>query len=454
VKQLLASLLIPIIASVLFAQSTVLTKSTVLTGTTKLGAVNLSHQVTANLGDTGVNLASGYSSDGGNGLFIFWIPIITPANMTNPSWGTPNMHWLVVDSGTPAWGLALYSDSSGSPGTLLCSAYSGTVATANVWNALSFSGCGTPSSSTRYWLAEVTASNTQAFIRSFSVCAGSTSVYIASSGLGSFTSNASWPSSASTLSPASDTGDTCPPAYITINYTSTASFDVIDYEVTQYNQGTPTTIQFPTIQTGDALIVGTTTTTGVTISSVTDSISGTTEDTLSQAGTCASVTSGGEDCILYVVPATANVNEVAMTFAKGGGDYHNSDFVMEVKGLHGFDKAAYDTSYLSNTPPAVFTGATTATTTHANEFCVGVLINPYAYSTNMGGYFTGTSGWPTATTAIWSNINNWGVGLETVSAGFWETVSSTGNYGVTGTYTDGGTGGPPFNIATGTACLY
>jgi hypothetical protein len=412
------------------------------------------HLVTAYLGMAGVGVSGGYSNDAGNALYIFFLPIVTPANMTNPSWGSnAYMNWSVVDSGTPAWGLALYSDSSGSPGSVLCAANTSTVATANAWNGLALSGCGTPASNTPYWLSVTLASNTQAFIKSFGACHQGTLVYLGGP-LSSFPLTGAgqtngFPNNASTTSPASDVGDGCPPAYIPINYTSTAPFDIIGVSNQYQTQNTPTKMAIPALQSGDALILGTMRpNSAVTFSGATDAINGTTTDTFTQAGSCPGVTSGAIVCLLYVVPATAGVNSVTANFGCSPcGDYHNNVFVMEVKGLHSLDKTAYDTSYETvSSSGGSFSGSTTSATSSANELAVGAVYMPFPFSSDMCGYFTGTSGWD-----AFLSFYNPGTGLETLAAGFYQSVSSTGSYGVTGTYTDLGCGGGPWSIATGIA---
>ena len=55
--------------------------------------------------------------------------------------------------------LGVYSDSSGSPGSLLCHASTGTITPAAGWNSISISSCPTLSASTQYWVGYVDGSD-------------------------------------------------------------------------------------------------------------------------------------------------------------------------------------------------------------------------------------------------------------------------------------------------------
>lgn len=90
-----------------FAQSTVLTGSTILTGSTKMGAINISHIATANMG--GVT-ALGVDSGAAITNFGMCADFVTP-----PASSTVNTmnDWVDVTAGSGLWGHAIYNDGSG-----------------------------------------------------------------------------------------------------------------------------------------------------------------------------------------------------------------------------------------------------------------------------------------------------------------------------------------------------
>lgn len=89
---------------------------------------------------------------------VLFTPFTTGA-VAPASWGAIHLSILAPDS-TSSWGVGLYSDSSGKPGSKLCGLV---VSTAPVvgWNTVNVSGCGTPAANTQYWLAQITGSTTQ-----------------------------------------------------------------------------------------------------------------------------------------------------------------------------------------------------------------------------------------------------------------------------------------------------
>lgn len=186
--------------------------------------------------------------------------------------------------------------------------------------------------------------------------------------------------------------------------------------------------------------------------SVTDNVSGTVKDTLTQLGSCTGPSGGYQVCFFYVCQATAGVNGLTVTYTQGGGGWHNTNYFWEVKGLHAScaDKSAYDSSYLSvSASGGSFTGTATATTTQANELWLGVMVSPIPYSTNVTGYFTASGSWNT-------DLNMWnpGVGALFPSAIFNQIVHSTGTPSVTGTYTDEGGASFPISVATGVGAFH
>ena len=97
---------------------------------------------------------NGGGTDSGNSNLVEFLPIRTPSVSTTVN--AILAGW--ENSLSSTWGVALYSDSSGTPGTLLCSAI--TTSTVSVgFNSLIPTGCGTLTANTTYWLAQITSSN-------------------------------------------------------------------------------------------------------------------------------------------------------------------------------------------------------------------------------------------------------------------------------------------------------
>jgi large repetitive protein len=116
---------------------------------------------------TGEATASGQTTNCGqttqsgvDSLDAFW-QLGTPCTTGTNSGGytvSSISYWV----GTPAsasFNLGVYSNSSGSPGSLLCSVSTGTLTPSSGWNSVNISNCPTLSASTTYWVGYITGSN-------------------------------------------------------------------------------------------------------------------------------------------------------------------------------------------------------------------------------------------------------------------------------------------------------
>lgn len=315
-NQLIASLLLVVSG---FAQSTVLTNTTVLTGTTKMGAVNISHNVTVNIGGPAASTATGLLT--GQASLVLANAFITPPTIGNPSWGTPQVYFATPDAGTPNWGCAVYANvhtaftvtvaggtgvtatsgaftaswntpvltisgigytvasfggtttatltesapngagqsaSIDTPGALIASAFSSTEATTG-FNACPIAGLGTPSANTIYWIGAVMASNTQSLGATGSIvpCPGQPQSAVFNQ-LASFTSNGSWPANLMSGGGggAYGSGYGCIAAYIPLTYTTSNKYTVISLIPGACDSGNTTCpIAIPPTQAGDGFFI-------------------------------------------------------------------------------------------------------------------------------------------------------------------------------------------------------
>lgn len=114
--------------------------------------------VTFSLANSTVGLTTQSTIDSGDANWLESTPITTGSSS-----GGYNLVSLTIWVGLPAaasWGTAVYTDLNGSPNTRLCSTIVGTTPAAGN-NTLTPSGCGVLAPNTRYWLAQITASNPQ-----------------------------------------------------------------------------------------------------------------------------------------------------------------------------------------------------------------------------------------------------------------------------------------------------
>jgi hypothetical protein len=455
--------------------------------------------VTVNLGGTGYDTTA---QDSGNALFIFASEFVTPSAMTAPSFNSCGVAVTSPDSANPDWGCAIFADASAS-GTLstsgtsvtgtgfnttgawtgnqiningtfytistvssstaltltatagtqssvpyrvqaiankLCSTFSSTTPSAG-WPALSLSGasCPTPTTSTPYWVAIVETSNsiTQPALLTAANCPGTlgTTVF-GTNPLGSFSSNASWPSSFQTVGNAYRALFGCYAAFVTLSYTTTAPYTIISFD--QVNCGpteSPCTANIIPFGSGHSLIMAAgNSTQGASIGTltVTDSAS----DTISANGTCPAPTglTNPVVCLFSAPRATAGITTVSSTYSIDTA--HTTMYILEVAGTKAsssFDKSAYDAA-LNATP---FTSAATATTTQATEFLLGACYNNLLADEYVGGFFTPSGSW----SRLYSGQNAEATGSANFSTFgvFGQTVTSTGAYSVTGSFSASGT---------------
>ena len=163
--------------------------------------------------------------DSGNSGWIVFTPGTVPASSLVV---TGCQTYVATADNTQPWGCAIYTDSSGSPGTLLChSTFTTTVA--NGWNSSSPSGCGTLTNGAQYWVATVTGSNTQSQGRITGTCPNG--------GLSNWTlaSNSSWYVTWPSTAPANGSENYCYSQYATLSTGSTAP--IISWNVSSYNYG-------------------------------------------------------------------------------------------------------------------------------------------------------------------------------------------------------------------------
>ncbi len=96
-------------------------------------------------------------TDSGNALFGWGTPCVTGSNAGGYSVSSVS-YWVGSPTST-SFDLGVYADSSGSPGSLLCHAPTGTITPSAGWNSISISGCPTISANTQYWVGYINGSN-------------------------------------------------------------------------------------------------------------------------------------------------------------------------------------------------------------------------------------------------------------------------------------------------------
>jgi hypothetical protein len=380
--------------------------------------------VTVNLGPTIANTAY---IDNGNALLPFANQFTTPT----PSSGSITVTALGSFISSPAaanWGLAIYTDSSGAPGSLVsgCSTFSSSTPSTGA-NTLAPGTC-TLSGATNYWIAFVTASNTQNQLlttgsTSTTTCPNSSfGTSFVNSPIASFTSAVSWPSTW----PSATGGQPCHPNYVTLQYNTTATYTIISSGMAECTMGNVTcTFDIAPTGGGHGLIVGT----GLvdiagtfSLSSVTDSAS----DTISARGSCSShITSNNlAMCFASTDRVTSGATSLTLNGSISSGCLIHIAFA-EVEGTaasSSFDKSDYDTS----TQSSPFTSGNTATTTQANEILFGLAVN----GTGSSGVFTAGGSW--------TLIEQLDDTVAQTTALFMKAVSSTGAYNLSGSYNSTG----------------
>jgi len=437
VKHLWLYLALIVIGAVrLGAQSTVLTNSTVLTGTTKMGAINLSHSITSYYGSPSAN---GSQVDSGNGQIITFIPFVTPASGTVSTGSQIGVFWYNAVASTN-WGLALYSGTtSGCTGGYsncanveLCGATSTATTVALTWNLLTPAGCpATLSNNTTYYLAIYTDSNSQQFGVIGGI--GGTCPYANTtdqSTSGTYAVGALWPTK-----PALGSADSgCHAVYMGLTYASTQTYDLVNIFASNCQTASSNCITyFPAISSNHRLHVFTTTgASGNTLSSLTDSAS----DTFAANGTCSAITGVNgtfQNCMSSTTAyATNGVTTVTSTFSIASE--HISQIVLDVAGeasSSSNDRNAYDAAF-QGTP---FTSAATATTAQAKELWLGFVLNFDTFASLPVGTFSFTGSWNNIYQGPYGGTGAiYAVGIADQITSSTGACSLTGSYSLSGTY--------------------
>lgn len=378
--------------------------------------------VTINLGQMASNPAD---TDSGNSLLLiaeqFTTPTPSSGGLTVTGYGT-----FLSSPAASNWGLAIYTDSAGSPSTLVsgCVSFSSSTPSSPV-ATLSASGCSL-SAATKYWVAFTTASSAQKQALTGAVnCDSGQQTVFSNSPLGSFTSSASWPSSF----PASSLGGECAASYVTLQYSTTSHYVLASSGTALCGGGTSCLIDIAPFGTGHGLFAGSAAAdlTGVNplVSSFADSAS----DTITKRGTCGgSLTHSTALCGGSADVATAGTNTLTVNYAgttlQGVFGYAET---IGTASSSSFDVAHYDLS-LEATP---FTSGT-ATTTQAAEIMFGIASN------SLGtGSFTAGSGW--------TMFGQTSIGTGNVLSGalFYQITTTTGAYSLLGSYSVSGTNNLP-----------
>jgi hypothetical protein len=97
-------------------------------------------------------------TDSGNALWQLGTPCATGTNANG--YAVSSISYWVGSPTSTSFDLGVYSNSSGTPNSLLCSVSTGTITPSSGWNTVNISGCPTLSASTTYWLGYVTGSGT------------------------------------------------------------------------------------------------------------------------------------------------------------------------------------------------------------------------------------------------------------------------------------------------------
>lgn len=387
--------------------------------------------------------------DSGNAGVAFFTPFVAPANAS--TWGTFNL-WVGTPQAT-AWWLALYSDTTVSctggaphcPANLICY-HAASSAPASGWNSIASASmtnsCGTPTPGAFYHLGQLTNDNTQnqGTTGASGFCPG-TGGLATGVALGVATTP---PASAPSLGFATEVpaignpsvNNGCYNAYATVNYTSTAAFNVTAHAPGSCDAATQCIISTAPGQTGQTRIIAYVGSIGASAPSSVKDCTGVaacsvSTDTFTQMGSCPGVSGGFNVCFWYTNRVTAGVNNVTVNFTSSGSAKNLVD-VIDLQGTNASasgDKSAYDTAYLTSSP---WTSANcTGTLTQANEFLVGVAVNSFLYATMYPAVsFAATGGWTLAYQGFGASQqpSMWSV--------YTQSVTSTSSVCLTGTYSD------------------
>jgi hypothetical protein len=267
------------------------------------------------------------------------------------------------------------------PNAKLCAAFSSTALGGAGWEALTPSSCPAPTAGTWYWIASVTDSATQGFLRDgnssqFWPCPSSNSIVFGQQ-LASFGSITDWPANFTLSSGAFSDG--CISQYATLTYTQPTGYAVVNFTrgfCDSGNTDCPTSV-IPVTSGSSLLVLATTSATGAPVTAPTDG-----GDTFTALGSCPATVTGGTAswsyCFYFTPRATAGTSTVTChttVLSKDGC------FVLEIKGLlasGSYDTSCYDTAVTTTVP---YTGCTTSTTSQASELWISMAYDEGFYGT-------------------------------------------------------------------------
>jgi len=95
-------------------------------------------------------------TDSGNALGQLGTPCVTGTNTAG--YTVSSISYWVGSPTSTSFDLGVYSDSSGTPNTLLCSVSTGTITPSSGWNTIGISGCPALTANTPYWVGYITGS--------------------------------------------------------------------------------------------------------------------------------------------------------------------------------------------------------------------------------------------------------------------------------------------------------
>ena len=116
-------------------------------------------------------------TDNGNALYTVGNPCVTGAN--SGGYTVSSISYWVGAPTSASFDLGVYSDSSGTPNSLLCSVSTGAITPSSGWNTASISGCPTLTANTTYWVGYITGSNQIEQGTASGICPGTPSYHSA-----------------------------------------------------------------------------------------------------------------------------------------------------------------------------------------------------------------------------------------------------------------------------------
>jgi hypothetical protein len=182
------------------------------------------------------------------------------------------------------------------------------------------------------------------------------------------------------------------------------------------------------------LVIASSDTSSGNVVSVEATTNGSNTDALSKLGACATASSPTEQwCFYWIDRVTAGDNGVTCTFTNSGGSYKVGCVSVEIAGTaasSSFDKVEYDSAYALSA--AAFTSGNTATTTQATELLIGYAFEAQGMIQGSVGTFGAGGSWTMIDNGAGAGNSPTGFGL------FIQTVTSTGAYNLSGSYTPSG----------------